>query len=184
VAGLQRRLERGEHALGLCRVVGRVVAHVDVDGHESGFGPRMDRQVRFGQQDRAGDTLGLELKEAVADDRETGIIDGSATKVAQCVRLRQQRFVGRATVPLAQQMDSFHRVTLQELLPLGRLPDPGATVADLFAHDGRRAPVGMFDTAPALFARESGNTKLWHNNGAFAGTINPFAPSFPCMAHP
>src|SRR4029078_9559203 len=66
----------------------------------------------------------------------------------------------------------------------GRLPDPGATVADLFAHDGRRAPVGMFDTAPALFARESGNTKLWHNNGAFAGTINPFAPSFPCMAHP
>jgi hypothetical protein len=42
----------------------------------------------------------------------------------------------------------------------------------------------MFDTAPALLARESRNTKLWHNNGAFAGTINPFAPLLPSTAHP
>src|SRR5690242_2274494 len=108
--GLERRLERLEDALGLARVVRRVVADVDVERHESRFGPRMDREVRFGEQHRAGDALRLELKEAIADDREPRVVDGTPTKVAQCVGLRQQWFVGRASVPLSQQMDSVHGV--------------------------------------------------------------------------
>src|SRR6476620_8294019 len=51
---LQRRLERLEHALGLAGVVGRVVADVHVYRHESRLGPRMDRQMRFGEEHRPG----------------------------------------------------------------------------------------------------------------------------------
>src|SRR6478752_2806710 len=87
---LQRSLERLEHALGLERVVRRVVAHVDVDRHEPRFGPRMDREMRFGEQHRSGDALGFELEEAIADDRESGILDRTAAQIAQRVRLRQQ----------------------------------------------------------------------------------------------
>jgi len=50
-------------------------------------------------------------------------------------------------------MDSFHRVTLQELLPLGRLPDPGATVAYVLGLTNRprlrSSTVRVLDTAPA-----------------------------------
>jgi hypothetical protein len=131
--------------------------------------------------------LGFELKKAVADDREARIIDGSATKVAQCVRLRQQRFVGRATVPLAQQMDSFHRVTLQELLPLGRLPDPGATVAKCGVPDepfGALAPrdrrCNRYNSrAPA----RNRNVKLWHNGCVSAIEFKTFAPLSGRRAH-
>src|SRR6185369_16981480 len=104
--------------------------------------------MRFCEQHRAGDALRLELKEAVADDRESGFIYGLATHVPQRARLRQQRFVSRATVPFAQQMDSFHRVTLQELLPLGRLPDPGATVAYVLGLTNR-APLPL---RPSVFS--------------------------------
>src|SRR5574337_992305 len=69
-ARLQRRLDRGEHALGLAGIVGRVVAHVDVDGHESRFGPGVDREMRLGEEHRSRHALRLELEEAVADDRE------------------------------------------------------------------------------------------------------------------
>src|SRR6187200_2929252 len=122
--------------------------------------------MRFCEQHRAGDALRLELKEAVADDRESGFVYGLATHVPQRARLRQQRFVGRATVPLAQQMDSFHRVTLQELLPLGRLPDPGATSAYVLCLTNRaRLPLrsSVFSIPlPRMRAKKS-NVKLWHN---------------------
>src|SRR3569623_524772 len=59
--GLERALERIEQPLRLVGIVGRVVALVDVDRHEPRFGPRVDRQMRFGEQHRAGDALGLDL---------------------------------------------------------------------------------------------------------------------------
>src|SRR5512142_3567816 len=56
-------LHRAEQPFRLGGVVGRVVAHVDVDRHETVFGPGMDREMRLRQQNRAGHTLGLELEE-------------------------------------------------------------------------------------------------------------------------
>src|SRR5689334_22004418 len=108
-ARLERRLERVEYALSLGRVIGGVVAYVDVDGHETRFGPRMDRKMRFGKQHGSGNSVRLELEETIADDRETRFVDHPAAQVTQRIGLRQQRF-GRATVPFAQQMDSFHRM--------------------------------------------------------------------------
>src|SRR5512146_5130 len=107
---LERGLQRVEDALRLRRVVRRVVADVDVQRDESGFGPGVDREVRFSEQHGACNAVGFELEEAVADDRQPGFLDRTATDVAQCVCLRQQRFVGRASVPLPQQMDTFHGV--------------------------------------------------------------------------
>src|SRR5262245_4220067 len=66
---LQHRLELAEYSLSLRGVVGRVIADVDVDGHEARFRPRVDGEVRFGEQHRPGDALRLELVEVVADDR-------------------------------------------------------------------------------------------------------------------
>src|ERR1700750_1925923 len=63
--GLQHRFQLAEHALGLRGVVGGVVADVDVDRDEAGFGPRVDGKMRFGEQHRAGDALRLELEEIV-----------------------------------------------------------------------------------------------------------------------
>jgi hypothetical protein len=66
--------------------------------------------MRFGEQNGSRDALRLELEEAVADDREARVVDRTATKIAQCVCLRQQGLVGWASVPLPQQMDSVHGV--------------------------------------------------------------------------
>ena len=52
------------------RVVGREIAHVDVDGYEAVLRPRVDREVRFGEQHRSRDTLRRELVERIADDRQ------------------------------------------------------------------------------------------------------------------
>src|SRR5206468_7910548 len=94
-------LQRAKHALRLAAVVGGVIADVDVDGDESGFRPRMNREMRFGEQHRAGDALGLELKEPLADDRKPGLLNGLETSVAQCIGARENRRVGRAAVPFA-----------------------------------------------------------------------------------
>src|SRR6266498_5907587 len=48
--GLERALERSKQPLRLRRVVGRVIAHVDVDRDEAVLGPRMDREMRFGER--------------------------------------------------------------------------------------------------------------------------------------
>src|SRR3954463_5627810 len=61
----QHRLQRAVHALRLACVVGRVIAHVDIDGDEPRFGPRVNREMRFGEKHRAGDALWLELKEPI-----------------------------------------------------------------------------------------------------------------------
>jgi hypothetical protein len=66
--------------------------------------------MRLGEQHRSGDAVRLELEEAVADDRQPGLLDRAATHIAQCVGLREQWFVARASVPLPQQMDSVHGV--------------------------------------------------------------------------
>src|SRR5512146_2318136 len=52
---LERGLERAEQPVGLVGVVGREIADVDVDGDEAVLRPRVDREVRFGEQHRAGD---------------------------------------------------------------------------------------------------------------------------------
>src|SRR6476469_5840001 len=70
--GLQHGLERREQPLGLVGVVRGVVAHVDVHRDEAGFGPRVDGDVRLGQQHRSRDALRLELEEALADNRQVG----------------------------------------------------------------------------------------------------------------
>src|SRR5512133_2643974 len=81
VTGSQRRLQRSEYALGLRRVVSRVIAHVNVDGDETRFRPRVNGEMRFGKQHGAGDTLRLELEKAVADNRQSRLIDGRAAQL-------------------------------------------------------------------------------------------------------
>src|SRR5678815_3828972 len=54
-------LHRAKKLFGLGRVVGRIVADVDVDGDEAMLGPGVDRQMRFGQKHGSGDALRLEL---------------------------------------------------------------------------------------------------------------------------
>src|SRR5262245_39989168 len=63
---LERELERAEQRFALRVVVGCQVADVDVDGDEAVLWPCVDREVRFGEQHRAGDALRFELVEAVA----------------------------------------------------------------------------------------------------------------------
>src|SRR5215467_7761427 len=57
----------------LRRVVRGVVADVDVDGDEPMLGPRMDREMRFGEQHRSGHPGGRKLMETVADNRHSRI---------------------------------------------------------------------------------------------------------------
>src|ERR1700704_7140275 len=52
-----RVLHCAEQFFGLGRVVGRIVADVDVDRAEAVFGPGVDRQVRFGQKNGPGHRL-------------------------------------------------------------------------------------------------------------------------------
>ncbi len=68
-----------------------VVADVDVDRHEAVLGPGVDREVRLGEQHRAGDALRLELMETLADDGETGLLDRLHTDVAQRLCAREFR---------------------------------------------------------------------------------------------
>jgi len=81
--------------------------------------------MRLGEQHRSGDAVGLELKEAVADDRQSRFVDRAAAQGTQCIGLRQQRFVGRATVPFTQEMDSFHRINPPGAIRAGvfRIPE-------------------------------------------------------------
>src|SRR6266576_5890267 len=72
---LQHRLQRAEDAVRLIAVVGGVVADVNIDRDEACFGPRMNREMRFREKHRAGNALGLELEEPVADDRATGFLN-------------------------------------------------------------------------------------------------------------
>src|SRR5438552_13620748 len=52
-----RRLQRTKQLLRLVAVVGRQVAHVDVDRHETIFRPGVDREMRFREKDGTRDTL-------------------------------------------------------------------------------------------------------------------------------
>src|SRR3954462_10769459 len=72
---LQRFFKRGEEPLRLLLVVGQQIADVDIDGDKAVFGPRVNGEMRFGKQHRAGHALRLELVEAIAYDREAGIGD-------------------------------------------------------------------------------------------------------------
>ena len=99
---LQCRLQRAEDALGLVGVVGRVVAHVDVDGDEARFRPRVDREMRLGEQHRSGDALRLEL---IRSDRRRSSARTACSRLdakhAQRIGARELRRVGRAAVPFA-----------------------------------------------------------------------------------
>src|SRR5258705_13305545 len=99
--GLQHGLERAEQPLRLVAVVGREIADVDVDGDEATLRPRMNGEMRFGEQHGACDALRLELVERVADDREPGIAGGLQAYGAQRFATRELRRVGRASVPFA-----------------------------------------------------------------------------------
>src|SRR6185437_13564806 len=104
--GLQHFFKRVEQRLGLARVVGRVIADVHVDRHRSDFRPSMNREMRFGEDHRAGDALRLELVETLADRGEAGLFDRAQAQSAQRAGVEHFRFCRRATIPLAQQMDS------------------------------------------------------------------------------
>jgi hypothetical protein len=82
----------------------------------------MNRQMRFGEVHRAGDTLRLELVETLADRRVAGVCDGAQAQCAQRAGVEHFGFCRRATIPLAQQMDSVHR------------PLPDSVPAPLFMH--------------------------------------------------
>src|SRR4029453_19354633 len=66
--GLERRFKRTEQLLGFRRVVGREVAHVDIDRDKAVLGPRVNREVRLGEKHGPGDALRRELMECVADE--------------------------------------------------------------------------------------------------------------------
>ena len=134
--------------------------------------------MRFGEQHRAGDALRLELEEAVADDREARIARRPATQ-GRATRLPASaiRRVGRATVPLAQQMDSVHGVyppragvcpdTASEPLPhvfrMSALLRTGSTL---------QAPTTSQQSIPLpRECRAKSNAKLLHNSGASASNI-------------
>src|SRR5215831_5420038 len=106
--GLERRFELAEQAFRLLGVVGRVVAHVDVDRDRALLRPRMNREMRLGEDHRSGDALRLELVKTIADDCKTGLLDGCKTALLQRHRVRHFRRIGRAVVPLSKQMNSIH----------------------------------------------------------------------------
>src|SRR5438067_9125853 len=88
---LQHRAQRTKDAVRLVAVVRGVVADVNVDCDKSRFRPRVDRQMRFRKQHRAGDALGLELEKPIADDSEAGFFNGLETNVAQRFGARENR---------------------------------------------------------------------------------------------
>src|SRR5438046_10025021 len=83
---LQHRLQRAEDAIRLVAVVGGAVADVDADRDKARARPRMNREARFREKDRAGDALGRELEESVADDRESGFLNGLPTNATPGAR--------------------------------------------------------------------------------------------------
>ena len=103
-SGFSTRSSARNSALGLRGVVGRVVADVDVDRDEAALGPRVDREMRLGEQHRAGDALRLELEETVADDRQAG---GRRPPRRHSVA---QRF-GVASIPACRQGSRTIRLT-------------------------------------------------------------------------
>src|SRR5664279_549843 len=78
----QRGLQHLEHLLGLRRVVRHQVADVDVHRDKGRLGPRVDRDMRFGEQHRARHALRLELEEALAHDGEARRARGVDAQVA------------------------------------------------------------------------------------------------------
>src|SRR6266567_2010696 len=101
-------LHRTKEALGLGRIVGRVVAYVDVDGHEAVLGPGVNGKVRFGQQNRPCHSRGRELMKAVADNAHSRRRRRAQTQRAQGLGLRHLRHLGRATVPFSEQVYAVH----------------------------------------------------------------------------
>ena len=91
------------------------------------------------------------------------------------MRLPASAKVRRPGIRTTRPADGFRPWRLASRNAAGRLPDPGATVANVFSHDESPAPcapatVGAIDTTPALRARNR-NMKLWHNSGASAQRI-------------
>ena len=97
-----------EQLLRFFRVVGAEITHIDVDRNKPGFGPGMDREMRFRQQHSAGDPLRRELVEVFADRGQPGSRGGGEAKRAQRVRTRHCLRVGRTAEPFAQQVNSVH----------------------------------------------------------------------------
>src|ERR1700704_1797361 len=53
--GLQHGLECTEQPLRLVAIVGREIADIDIDGDEAALRPRVNGEMRFGEQHGAGD---------------------------------------------------------------------------------------------------------------------------------
>ena len=115
---LERRDQGGQQRFGACRVVGAEVAHVDVDSRRLDLRPGVHGEVRFGEQDDAGDpdrrvsALWRARREAMkdlADRAEARRRDRREASRSQHGRCRHHRPRRRATAQVGGQVQASHR---------------------------------------------------------------------------
>src|SRR3954466_213224 len=116
IGGRERAEQRFVDRLRLARVVAGEVADVHIQRCAIALRPGMDRQVRFGQHDRArgspllGAIGAVELDEMVPEDREAGILAGLDANIPQRCR-RNHVLALTAAVQVGNDVQSLHRDT-------------------------------------------------------------------------
>ena len=115
-SGCEARGERLVELLGLGAVVAGDVADVHVERRAVALGPGVDREVRFGEDDRARGAADLrrvetlELVEVVPEDRETHVLAGRHADFAK-LGGGGQHFAVPAAVQVGDDVQSLHSVT-------------------------------------------------------------------------
>src|SRR5437870_4653996 len=97
----------------LRRVVGAVVADVDVEREPLALGPGVDREVRLGEHDAAGEAAALELVEGNAHRRETGSLDHRDALCAEALAVQKELRIAAAAGEVTDEMQTVHFFILQ-----------------------------------------------------------------------
>jgi hypothetical protein len=108
LGGLEVADELFEQLACLGRVVGAVVADVDVQREPLGFGPGVDRDVRFGEHQGAGEAGALELVEAGVHHREAGGLHLPDAHFLEALAVEQQLRIAATTAQITDEMQTVH----------------------------------------------------------------------------
>src|SRR5207244_9063507 len=97
----------------LRRVVGAVVADVDVEREALAFGPGVDGKVRLREHEAAGEAAAVELVEAHADGRETAALHHRDAFGAEALAVQKELRIAAAAGEVTDEMQTVHFFTLQ-----------------------------------------------------------------------
>jgi len=100
--------QRLEERASLRAVVAAEVADVNVQREPLPFGPRVDRKMGFGEDDRAGEPRAFELLEGGVHDREAGIAHHLQALLAETLAIKQDIRIAATAIQVADQVQTVH----------------------------------------------------------------------------